>query len=385
METVKKYDVVVAGYTCLDLIPSFNRKEQLSIKEFFIPGNLIELDDIAFMPGGSVPNVGIALNKFDKKVYLNGLIGDDIMGKALMELISRYKLDEGIKTTGLASTAFSIIISPPGVDRIFLEFTGCSKIFDESHINYDVVFQSSIFHFGYPPLLPQFYMDQGRELQVMFEKVHKKGVVTSVDFSLLDGNSASSQVRWKEILELVLPYIDICAPSLEEACQMVLPEQYTKIKSQSVGRDIIDIIPQEMVIEIAREMISYGARILLIKASHKGVYLFTADISSVNDKLGKILDERKWSHRTYFCDAFPLNQSLVKNSCGSGDVAIAALLAAILNGADPISSMKYAALAGRNNLYCNNINDDLADWKNMTSEMMQMNIDILEFSKLTTY
>jgi len=37
---MKKYDIVVAGYTCVDLTPGFKRNEiPVSIASFFRPGN----------------------------------------------------------------------------------------------------------------------------------------------------------------------------------------------------------------------------------------------------------------------------------------------------------------------------------------------------------
>ena len=64
-----------------------------------------------------------------------------------------------------------------------------------------------------------------------------------------------------------------------------------------------------------------------------------------------------------------LIHSKIKNSSGAGDTAVAAFLSAILDGEDPESALKYAAMAGRNNLYCKNIYDDLSDWEEMTEEI----------------
>jgi hypothetical protein len=79
---MKKYDALIAGYICLDLVPDFRKYESISgISNLVIPGNLIEIDEISFSLGGLVANTGIAFNKFDGKVYLNGLIGNDSFGK----------------------------------------------------------------------------------------------------------------------------------------------------------------------------------------------------------------------------------------------------------------------------------------------------------------
>ena len=59
----------------------------------------------------------------------------------------------------------------------------------------------------------------------------------------------------------------------------------------------------------------------------------------------------------------------MKNSSGAGDTSAGAFLAAILDGEAPDTAMKFAAIAGRNNLYCNDIYAELNDWETMMAEM----------------
>jgi len=364
-----KYDVVVAGYTCIDLTPEFRKGKNASIAEILKPGQLTEIEGISFLPGGVVPNTGMVLKKFNNSVYLNGLIGDDFMGTALLEWLGRYGIEEGIQVTGKEGTGFSIVFAPPGVDRIFLEAIACNKIFDTVHINYEVVSRSRVFHFGYPPLLERFYSNRGSQLVEMFAEVQESGAVSSLDFSLPDPDSESSQLNWQGILSQVLPLVDICAPSLEEALQMLMPDDYTRIQSGSGQSDMINQIPLSLLREMGRRFISYGVKILLIKAAHRGAYLLCGDISSVNQKLGNTLDEEKWSFCEFWCNAYPAEEARVKNAIGAGDTAIAAFLSAILDGNGPLNSIKYACLAGRNSLYCNNLYEELRDWEEMKLEI----------------
>ena len=56
---MKKYDAVIAGYTCVDLIPDFKKTRSVTnLSNLFIPGKLIEIDGISFVLGGVVPNTG---------------------------------------------------------------------------------------------------------------------------------------------------------------------------------------------------------------------------------------------------------------------------------------------------------------------------------------
>ena len=367
---MKKYDAVVAGYICIDLIPDFKKTEVISkISDIFRPGSLIEIDGLSFNLGGVVANTGLALKKFEKRVFLNGLIGNDFVGKIILESLEKLDQSKGINTTHKSGTAFSIVVSPPGIDRIFLESPGCSAIFDSSHINFEAISQSRLFHFGYPPLLKQFYLNSGFQLYSLFSDIQKMNVVTSLDISLPDVSSESGKVNWSDILEKTLPYTDIFVPSIEEVLQIYKPDEYTKIREKSFHADIIDHIPVSLIREIGKNIIESGVKIVLIKAAHRGTYLLTGDIQDLNKKRGLNLSENKWNHRELWCNAYPADPAKIKSATGAGDTAAAAFISAILDGESPEDSLKYASIAGRNNLYIHNIFDELPDWSEMTKEL----------------
>jgi sugar/nucleoside kinase (ribokinase family) len=377
---MKKYDAVIAGYTCVDLIPDFKKTQSItSISNLFVPGKLIEIDGINFVLGGVVPNTGLAMKKFNKKVFLNGLVGDDFIGKIAIEWLDKYNLSEGIKTNSKAGTAFSIVIAPPGIDRIFLESPGCNQIFDTSFINLDAVYQSRIFHFGYPPLLKQFYINNGSQLIDLFSKIQRMGVVTSLDFSLPDTESESGKIEWPKIMRKVLPYTDIFVPSMEEVLQIMQPREYTQVLSSSLSVDIINRVLVNTIREIGKRFIDSGVKILLIKAGQWGAYLLTSDVSSINEKAGLKLNKRKWNHCELWCNAYKADLLKIKNASGAGDTSVAAFLSAILDSENPESAVKYAAMAGRNNLYCKNIYDDLNNWQEMTKEIKSVDNEIIYF------
>jgi len=367
---MKKYDAVIAGYTCVDLIPEFNKGESFTnISDLLKPGKLIEIDGLKFLVGGVGANTGMAMKKFNKKVFLNGLVGDDFIGKFVIEWLETYGLSKGISTTSKEGTAFSIVLAPPGIDRIFLESPGCNKIFDSGFINFDAVSQSRLFHFGYPPLLKQFYSDNGSHLADLFSEVQKHGVATSLDFSLPDSESESGKVNWPAIMKNVLPYTDIFVPSLEEALQIMFPSKYAELQLSYGNDGIIDHISIDLIRYLGKTIIDSGVRILLIKAGHRGAYLLTGDVSSMNLRNGLNLPEENWGNRELWCDAYPAEESKIINAIGAGDTAVGAFLSAILDGQTAESSLKFAAMAGRNNLYCQNIFEELAGWNEMASEI----------------
>lgn len=375
---MKKYDATIAGYFCVDLIPGFKGSEtHADISEVLKPGKLIEIDGLNATLGGVVANTGMAMKKFSKNVFLNGIIGDDFIGKIAREWLGKYQLSEGIKTLKGQDTAFGLVIAPPGVDRIFLESPGCSKVFDISHINFEAIAQSRLFHFGYPPLLKYFYLNEGNELLDMLRRIQDMNVVTSLDFSLPDPDSESGRVNWPKILQRVLPFTDIFVPSLEEALQIMMPDEYAQLQMRSDLVDIIDQVPLDLILELGQLIIDHGAKIVLLKSGHKGAYLFAGDISSLNKKPGFNLSEERWNYASLLCEAYPVDDSKIKNASGAGDTSAAAFLSAILDGEGPESSLKYAAIAGRNNLYCFDIFKEIDDWATMREQIKSESQEII--------
>ena len=115
----------------------------------------------------------------------------------------------------------------------------------------------------------------------------------------------------------------------------------------------------------------------MIKAGHRGAYLLTGDISSINEKTGLNLKKEKWNHCEIWCNAYKADPLKIKNSSGAGDTAAAAFLSAILESENPESAIKYAAMAGRNNLYCKNIYEDLSNWQEMTEEIKLVDNELI--------
>ena len=262
---IKKYDAVIAGYTCVDMVPNFIRNERNNNAVLLKPGKLIEIGKLEIILGGVVPNTGLLMKHFGNSIFLNGLTGNDLIGQMAKEYFSHYGISERMKQTEQGSTAYSIVIAPPGIDRIFLEFPGCNQIFGMEYIDFESIALSRLFHFGYPPLLRQFYLNEGMQLVEMYRKVHLIGVITSLDFSLPDPGSESGKVDWPLIMQKVLPYVDIFVPSLEELMQIIMPQKYSEILLTCQNSDFEEKVSIVLIRELADKVISWGVKILLIK------------------------------------------------------------------------------------------------------------------------
>lgn len=375
---IKKYDAVIAGYICVDMLPGFSKNDNFkNVADLFIPGKLIEIEGMDFVLGGLVPNTGLAMKKLGKKVFLNGLTGDDFIGTIAIASLKKYDAAEGTQITNVSGTAFSIVLAPKGIDRIFLESPGCNQFFDLTHIDFDAVSHSRLFHFGYPPLLKQFYINNGQQLSEIYSKVKKMGIVTSLDFSLPDPGSESGKVNWPEIMKDTLPFVDIFVPSIEEVLLTMMPEKYAEIDSMAGHDDFVDKVPVETVREIGQKIINTGVKILLIKMGHRGAYLITGDISDINRTKVVSLEHESWDRREIWCNAYAVDNSKIVNASGAGDTAVAAFLTAILDGEPAENAIKYAGMAGRDNLYCQNIYDDLSDWNQLTVKINKEQNDLI--------
>lgn len=367
MATYKKYDAVIAGYTCVDLIPEFKKHETTgNINDILKPGKLTEIEGMDFVLGGVVPNTGLAMKKFGKKVYLNGLLGNDSIGRIAVEKLRDYGITEGIMSLDQAGTAYSLVIAPPGVDRIFLESPGCNRIFNKSHINFEMARMAGLFHFGYPPLLQQFVANSGDQLVSMYREVQKTGTVTSLDLSLPDPDSETGKANWPEIMKSLLPFVDIFVPSLEELLAVIAPDVYTALINRAADKDLIDIVTEELIRETGRKIIGCGVKILIIKMGKRGVYLLTGNGSSVV-KSSRL--PNNWDNREIICNAYVADTDRIEHASGAGDTAVAAFLSAILDGESPERAVKYAAAAGRDKLYCDDIYKDMPDWKGLSEEL----------------
>ena len=342
-------DAVVAGYLGVDLTPGFNAtRAVVPFSELFRPGKLIETEGLNVSLGGVVANTGLALQRFGQRVELMGYVGNDALGDMAVARLAQAGVINGIRRTAKAGTAYGLVIAPPGMDRFFLEDPGCNRCFTAADIDYDVVRQCRLFHFGYPPLMQALWTNGGAELQKLFRNVRELGVTTSLDMTLPDADSPAGQADWPAILAGTLPLVDIFVPSIEELLFMLDRPLYVRCLAESAGGDMIAVIPPEVYDRLADRLLALGVKTLLIKAGSRGGYLRTGDL-----------------HGTWLAP-FPVDPKRFCNACGAGDCAVAGFLATLLNGTDVITAGRFAMLAGRDNLYGPDAVSGLQEWAQMS-------------------
>ena len=133
----KKYDVAAMGELLIDFAMN-GQSEQ--------GNNCFEA-----CPGGAPCNVLAMLGKLGRKTVFLGKVGEDQFGKLLKETIEEV----GVDTTGLRMdqeipTTLAFVHTFPDGDRDFSFYRkpGADMMLREEEVDYDVIRQAKIFHFG---------------------------------------------------------------------------------------------------------------------------------------------------------------------------------------------------------------------------------------------
>lgn len=327
--------IIAAGHICLDIIPEFAERTR-ELEELMTPGTLTEVGAAVVATGGAVSNTGQALYRLGEDVVLAAKIGDDEFGQTIRSILNRAGagLADGLIVDSGSTTSYSVVINPPGVDRIFLHSPGANHTFGADDIDCEAAADCDLFHFGYPPLMKRIYEQDGAELKMIFERMKKQGVATSLDMTFVDPASSAAQIDWIAFLKNVLPVTDIFLPSLDEILFMVDREKYDQLTAEFSGQ-LVDGVGVELIEEIGRKLIDFGVPVVGIKLGRHGYYLRTAA-----DVPGK--DER-WSNVSCFEACFAAE---VVGTTGAGDCSIAGFLSAFANGASAEETLTMAVAAG---------------------------------------
>jgi sugar/nucleoside kinase (ribokinase family) len=297
---------------------------------------LVEAGPAALSAGGPVGNVGLALHRLGVPVRLMGKIGDDVFGRVLIEVLRAHdpSLADGMLLTPGETTSYSVVFSPPGIDRTFLHCPGANHTFGAADIRLDWLAEARVFHFGYPPVMRRFYSDGGTELRALLAQVRGLGLVTSLDVCQPDPHSEAGRVDWAGLLARALPAVDIFAPNFDELCFML------------AGRGLDEQIDIGRLRALAERALAMGPAIVALKLGDQGLYLRTSgDGAALERVCGRLsLDPAAWRGREVLAPCF--RPARIAGTTGAGDCTIAGLLAALLRREDPVAVATAATAVG---------------------------------------
>lgn len=354
---------VAAGLICLDIIP---RLEHLTAEQFqanFRPGRMLIIGEALLSTGGSVANTGLALHILGIPTRLMGKVGADRFGEAILQIISGFspELAEGMIVDPSASTSYTLVINPPGVDRMFLHHPGANNTFCAQDVDYAQAAQADLFHFGYPPVMERMFQGEGCELSEMFRRVKQAGLITSLDMTFPDPTSPGGRADWRTILRNCLPYVDIFLPSIEELLFMIRRPLYDQLTAQSGDGSILPWVKPELLSEVSCDLLALGARIIVLKLGEYGLYLRTASREALERAgLAARLDIAEWADQELWAPCFQVE---VVGTTGSGDATIAGFLSGLLRGLTPYETMTAAVAVGACNVEAADALSGLCSWE----------------------
>ncbi len=318
--------IIVAGHICLDITPVFASGKTQPLASVLTPGKLVQMKDVNISTGGAVANTGLALKVLGADAELMGKVGDDEFGRIVLGRLRDYGAEGGMLVSKDSSTSYSVVIAPPGTDRIFLHNPGANDTFRAKDLDFEKIAQADFFHFGYPPIMRHMYENEGEELAGIFRRVKEAGLTTSLDMAAVDPDSDAGKADWGKILEKVLPYVDYFVPSAEELCFMADRPRYEEWMTRAAGGDVTSVISvEEDIRPLAKRVLDMGASSLLIKCGAPGMY-FTDGKKEIFERSYK--PER------------------VLSGTGAGDTSIAAFLKARMEGRSIEESLHLAAATG---------------------------------------
>ena len=321
----KTKKAIVAGHFCLDLLPNLATVPTGDFFQLFKPGHLLETGKMNVATGGAASNTGISLTKLGIDTTVIARLGNDELSRIAQQHLLRYIQADNVRLNfhDEDSTSYSVIINPPGIDRIFLHHPGANDAFSEKEVVFSDYPDHVLFHYGYPQLMKKMYQTEGQRLVSLFRNAKQAALTTSMDTTLPDPSTEMGQINWDRVLSKTLPYVDIFSPSFEEAFFMLKREDYThSIAEMPVEKKVA------IAFELCDKIIEYGARIAFIKLGEiGGMVRVSHDLAAVDFGKAWYPALVEWKGRTLLAPSFTAK---LVGTTGAGDATIAGFLSSIL-------------------------------------------------------
>jgi len=354
---------VVVGHICLDIIPTMDHLPEGKLSKLLQPGHLLITGPATFSTGGPVSNTGLALHKLGISTRLIAKIGQDPLGRIVREIIERFDpvLSAGLVVDEKSPTSYSIILSAPGVDRVFLHCPGANDTFGVEDVDYALLEKARLMHFGYPPVMQRMYQNEGRGLVDLFRRAKETGVTTSLDMTYPDADTEGGRANWLKIFEQLLPYVDVFLPSFDELFFMLQRERFLRLREKTPDGNMQGEITSQRLAEFSSSLLQMGVKMAVIKLGDRGLYLRTADLSSLQ-KMGRAAPTNPldWAERELWSACY---KTRVVCTTGAGDATIAGFLSALLRGFSPTDAVKIAVAVGACNVEAADALSGLRTWE----------------------
>lgn len=202
----KTYDVACVGMLVADMFCS-------PMKRLPGPGELMVVDEITLHTGGCAANTGVDLVKLGASVRLMGKVGDDVLGRFVIDDMAEKGLDpSGIRVSMEFPTSRTVILPIISEDRRYVHTFGANTDFGYADIDLAAIKKARILYVGGYLVLPGF--DQA-SLARLFMEAKAYGTVTVLDVIVPSG-TRSNLPDLRDVRD-VLPHTDAFLPNEDEA------------------------------------------------------------------------------------------------------------------------------------------------------------------------
>jgi sugar/nucleoside kinase (ribokinase family) len=198
-------EIVCVGICTVDAIGRI-------IDEYPPPGGLRLFDHLTIATGGNAVNCSIALAKMGIACSLIVKVGDDMLGRFVLDEARRHNIDISsvIRDKAGTSTPFTFVCGHASGQRSFLHTMGTNATLQLDEIDMHIVSRAKFCFVTGTMVMKAF---DGPQTAEMLRRTKTVGVTTLLDTVYVD-----SARNWREIIEPCLPHLDYFIPSEPEAC-----------------------------------------------------------------------------------------------------------------------------------------------------------------------
>jgi sugar/nucleoside kinase (ribokinase family) len=198
-------DAAIFGLIVADLIA-----QPMDLRNPPPRGGLVPLQSLQLTTGGNVCNTGIAMAKLGMRVAAAGAVGDDVLGRAVVDRMQTAGLDTScVFTRPEAQTSATVVAVEPGGERCFFHTPGVTQLLDAEMFRrcLPVFRQCQWVQVGYFGLLPTLTP----QLPQALKELRAEAPATKIALDTVTPPAAA------DLLWPILPYVDLFAPSRTEA------------------------------------------------------------------------------------------------------------------------------------------------------------------------
>jgi sugar/nucleoside kinase (ribokinase family) len=199
-------DAAIFGLIVADLIA-----EPMDLRKSMpAPGGLQLVNSITLTTGGNVCNTGVAMAKMGMEVAAAGMVGDDVLGRAVSERLQQAGLNiSAVFKSESAQTSATVVAVEPGGERCFFHTPGATPQLDAEVFRkcFAIFRECAYVQIGYFGLLPTLTP----HLPDLLAQFRSGSPGTKI---ALDTVNPPAE---RKLLVPILPHLDIFCPSRTEA------------------------------------------------------------------------------------------------------------------------------------------------------------------------